>query len=149
MRGINNGDDTVYNKRILYRYGVQKQPPVNWRWRYIIEKRVTTTMLISAHLYIWGPKPFEIIWSFAFWPFHTPPTHPPPSSCILLCCNNLPHFSMLGWGTTINTSVVDTKMIRAVSGEEYYSQTAEYWFTESVTGHVRYIFREEGGAQRF
>ena len=52
MRGINNGDDTVYNKRILYRYGVQKQPPVNWRWRYIIEKRVTTTMLLSAHLYI-------------------------------------------------------------------------------------------------
>ena len=37
MRGINDSDDAVSNKRILYIYGVQKQPPVNWRWRYIIK----------------------------------------------------------------------------------------------------------------
>ena len=64
------------NKRILYRYRVKKQPPGNWRSTYIIEKRVTSTMLLSAHLYIKGPKPFNIFWSFAFWTFHTPP--PPP-----------------------------------------------------------------------
>ena len=139
MRWINNGDDAVSNESILYINGVQKQPPVNWRWRYTIKKWVTTTKLLLAYLYIWGPKPFKRFWSFAFSLFHPPPL------CSLLCCNNLPYFSMVGWGTTINTSVVDTKMIRAVSGEEYYSQTAEYWFTESVTGHARYILGRRGG----
>ena len=60
IRGINNGDDAVSNKRVLYIYGVQKKPPVNWRCRYIIEKLVTKTMLLLVHLYIRSTKPFKI-----------------------------------------------------------------------------------------
>ena len=135
MRGINNGDDAVSNKSILYINGVQKQPPVNWRWRYIIKNGwqqqcyywLTFTFEALSHL-----RYFDHLLFHCFIP-------PPPPLCSLLCCNNLPYFSTIGWGTIINTSVVKTYPTCPVTAQEFSPQMFDSKSSSPETARIIFV----------